>query len=76
MSFGEWALLTSDIVAIGEAFVAQAINDGEGGDGSEVRQGLMIRGTTPVSSLSLQHGSVYELYCTGGVCYKGSCLVY
>ena len=43
MSFGEWALLTS-LVLVGGAFVAQAINDGEGGDG-EVRQGLMIRGT-------------------------------
>ena len=36
-------------MSIGGAFVAEAINDGEGGD-VEVRQGLMIRGTAALST--------------------------
>ena len=67
MSFREWALLTPDIVAIGGAFVAEAINDGEGGD-VEVRQGLMIRGTAaPVSLYSTGLCTLQEGFVTRAI---------
>ena len=68
MSFGEWALLTS-LVLVGGAFVAQAINDGEGGDG-EVRQGLMIRGTAqpPLYSSVCTYSTVQGGLLQGGYC--------
>ena len=55
-------MLTS-LVLVGGAFVAQAINDGEGGDG-EVRQGLMIRGTA--------QPPLYSSVCTYSTVQGGS----